>query len=421
LSDRADAAAVLDGIADRTMLVFRVDAAGRSYRLHTLLRAYLLADLVRQAPDRAARLNGAAADWYAAHDEPGRALWHACKAGDTDGAGPAPPRGRAGHHPGHRRRAADHHGLPEMTMRLPIPLDDDLSDVAARLRQSTVEVRTRRGARATGHGSGIVWDADGVIVTNAHVAQGARATVTLADGRALDARLVAHDPSRDLATLRLEASAPGLTAAHVGDSGALRPGALVVALGHPLGVAHSLAVGVVHSTDGTPFGRRGVGSVIAADIRLAPGNSGGPLANAAGEVVGVNSMIAAGLGIAIPAATVARFVDAQRPRPRLGVTVRPVTVALRGRPRVDTTGLLVLELTRDGPAARAGLLPGDVLLAVDRRTFAGPDDLLTAIRSAGPGATLLLDVGRGGRRTTVPVTLGPLDDPAAGDRPRRAA
>jgi serine protease Do len=217
-----------------------------------------------------------------------------------------------------------------------------------------------------------------------------------------------------------------LVAAAVGDAGALRPGHLVVAHGHPLGHAHSLAVGVVHAVDGTPFGRTGArprGAVIAADIRLAPGNSGGPLANAAGEVVGVNSMIAGGLGIAIPTTTVARFLAAHRPRPRLGVSLRPVTVALRGEPRTGrarpvATGLLVLEVAGGSAAARAGVLPGDVLLGVDGRPFADADDLLGRLAEAGAGTTLRLDVGRAGRRMTVAVLLG---EPGSGGRPRRAA
>jgi serine protease Do len=307
-------------------------------------------------------------------------------------------------------------------MGLPISgaLDDDLAAIAARLRRSTVEVRTGRG-RAAGHGSGIVWDARGLVVTNAHVARAPRATITLADGRSADARLVAHDPRRDLATLQIDAPPADLAPAVVGDARALRPGHVVVAHGHPLGDAHSLAVGVVHAVDGTPFGRR-AGAVIAADIRLAPGNSGGPLANAAGEVVGVNSMIAGGLGIAIPTTTVARFLHAQRPRPRLGVALRGVTVALRparrGEPRTIAAGLLVLEVAGGSAAARAGVLPGDVLLGADGTPFASADDLLDRLAGADAGSTLRLDVGRAGRRTVVAVTLGA---PDWGDRPRRAA
>ena len=296
-------------------------------------------------------------------------------------------------------------------------LDDDLAAVAARLRRSTVELRTASG-RAAGHGSGIVWDARGLIVTNAHVARAPRAAVTFADGREAEARLVAHDPRRDLAALQVDAPPADLAPARVGDVGALRPGHVVLAHGHPLGHAHALAVGVVHAVGGTPLARGGRGNVIAADIRLAPGNSGGPLANARGEVVGVNSMIAGGLGIAIPATTVAHFVAAQRPRPRLGVSLRPVTVALhdRGRqPRTTATGLLVLEVVDGSAAARAGVLPGDVLLGVDGAPFRDADDLLARLVDAA-GTTLRLDVGRAGRRTVVAVTLD-----APGDRPRRAA
>jgi serine protease Do len=188
-------------------------------------------------------------------------------------------------------------------------------------------------------------------------------------------------------------------------------------------------VGVVHSAGGVQIGRgrvapagrgtRAAGrGLIAADIRLAPGNSGGPLATARGEVVGINSMIANGLGLAIPSETVTRFLAAQAPRPRLGVALRPVEVRLRGRRDDATVGLLVLELTQDGAAQRAGLLPGDVLLGAAGVPFASADDLLTVLARSGAGATVHLDVGRAGRRTVVAVPL-----PAAGDsaRPRRAA
>lgn len=294
-------------------------------------------------------------------------------------------------------------------------VDDDLIALADRLRQSTVEVRATHRGRPTGHGSGVVWGgaarAGATIVTNAHVAQTPHATVTLPDGRHVDARVVARDPRRDLATLQIESplDATVIVPATVGDARALRPGQLVVALGHPLGVANSLSLGIVHATNGSPFRQRhdSTSHLISADIRLAPGNSGGPLANAAGEVVGINSMIANGLGVAVSSTAVTHFLAAHRPRPHLGVTVRPVTVALRGT-AARVAGLLVLELTLGGPADRAGMLPGDVLLGTAQQPFASADDLLTLLHTSGANSTILLDVGRAGRRTVVPVTLGPV-------------
>ena len=176
----------------------------------------------------------------------------------------------------------------------PTSLTGELAAVADALRRITVRIRSRR----LGDGAGVVWRSEGLIVTNAHVARAPRMQVELWDGRVLDAELTRCDPGRDLAALRVAASA--LPAATVGDVSALRPGSLVLALGHPLGVAHALALGVVHDPAG--------GRWLRADIRLAPGNSGGPLADAAGHVVGVNTLVAGGLGYAIPASAVERFV-----------------------------------------------------------------------------------------------------------------
>ena len=183
-------------------------------------------------------------------------------------------------------------------------LADDLGEAADRLRRITVEVRSAGG----GAGSGVVWRQDGLVVTNAHVVRGSRAGVTLADGRTLDARLLARDDRLDLAALSIPAV--GLAAALVGDPEALRPGEMVLALGNPLGVVGALAVGIVHAAP-TERGRPGRGPRwILADVRLAPGNSGGPLADARGRVLGVNAMIVNGMGLAIPANVVERFVRA---------------------------------------------------------------------------------------------------------------
>ena len=272
----------------------------------------------------------------------------------------------------------------------------DLATIADRLREVTVQVRTR----GAGAGSGVVWRPDGLIVTNAHVARGARATVELADGRTFDAPVTARDPRRDLATLAIPAS--DLRAATLGDPRTLRPGELVIAIGNPLGIVGAAALGVVHAVE-PGAGDRGP-RLIRADVRLAPGNSGGPLADARGRVIGVNAMIVGGLGCAVPTTTVERFVSRAAGGAgggaTLGVVAQPVLVAVG---RAQTLGLMLVEVAAGSAAERAGLLVGDVLLAVDRRPFASPGDLRAMIEEA--GASVRLDLVRGGRATTCEVSL----------------
>ena len=216
-------------------------------------------------------------------------------------------------------------------------------EVAERLRRSTVQVFSK-GER--GGGSGVIWNSDGLVVTNAHVARHGPAQVELWDGRRVDARVTSVDARRDLAALRI--SAGDLHAAQAGDSGKLRPGELVIAVGSPLGFAGAVSTGVVHSTG--PLAGMGRQSWIRAQVRLAPGNSGGPLANARGEVVGINTAIVNGMGVAVPGNAAAEFVR-RGARPSLGVTLRPVRL-----------GLEIQEVQPGGAAAGASLREGDVLL-----------------------------------------------------------
>ena len=181
----------------------------------------------------------------------------------------------------------------------PEALPPHLAPVADRLREVTVEVGTGDGG-----GAGILWAPD-LVVTNAHVARVPSLRVRLADDRHLAARLVAADRRADLALLRVPRTR--VTLASLADSDSVRVGALVVALGHPLGVRGTLTAGIVHALGPlSPGGRRW----IHADLRLAPGNSGGPLADTTGHVVGLNTMISGGLALAIPINDVRRFVSA---------------------------------------------------------------------------------------------------------------
>ncbi len=183
-------------------------------------------------------------------------------------------------------------------------LMSDLAAVVARLRAITVEVRTTERAG----GAGVIWRANGLVVTSAHVVASAHRArgpeVMLADRRRLPATFVEWDRELDLALLRIEGR--DLSAAMLGDSNCLRPGELVLAVGHPFGLAGALVTGVVHAASAR--GRRTGPEWIQADLRLAPGHSGGPMADASGRVIGVNAMIAGGLALAVPRHVVQAFV-----------------------------------------------------------------------------------------------------------------
>ena len=254
-------------------------------------------------------------------------------------------------------------------------------EISERLRRSTVRVVS---GNRPGFGSGVIWNAGGLIVTNAHVVmhggRGGDQQVELWDGRRLAARVTSRDPRRDLAALQI--SADGLEPVTVGNSGAVRPGELVIAVGNPLGFAGAVSTGVVHSV-GKLAGMGGQNWILA-NVRLAPGNSGGPLANAEGRVIGINTAIVNGLGVAAPAEA-ARELLRTGPRPSLGVVLRPVSV-----------GLLILEVEDGGAAAEAALKPGDVLLI-------SMDDLNAALDSSGESVRLqfLRDDRRRVRETVV--------------------
>lgn len=216
---------------------------------------------------------------------------------------------------------------------------NDFGAVSERLRRLTV--------RVDGSGSGVVWK-PGVVVTNAHVARRERIKVETWDGETIDASVEKRDARRDLAVLRV----PGLDlAAPAGDSNAVRAGQIVLAVGNPLGFVGALSTGVIHGRG--PVGGLGRRHWVQADVRLAPGNSGGPLADSQGRVIGINTMIAGRLALAVPSNDVASFL--QRDHVSLGVTLR----------EIPQSGLLILEVAPDSPAARASLLAGDILVGID--------------------------------------------------------
>lgn len=267
-------------------------------------------------------------------------------------------------------------------------LNEELVAVAEALKRSTVQVQSS----IFGGGSGVIWHFKGLIITNAHVIRGMRARVKLSDKRVLDAICVKRDTQRDLAALRVDAT--DLPAATIGDSDALKVGELVLAVGNPLGFVGAVTTGIIHATALFPH------RWVEADIRLAPGNSGGALADAQGRVIGINTVIAGGLALAVPSNTVERFL-LQGERPLLGVTILPVLVPLRGR---GVLGLLLLEIQPDSLAASAGLLTGDVLIGTAGQFFQRTTDLAQAWQ-LNPGDTLQLDFLRGGDRNSCQVQI----------------
>jgi serine protease Do len=236
--------------------------------------------------------------------------------------------------------------------------------IGERLRRSTVLIRSGNATeRRSDSGSGIVWDT-GAIITNAHVARSGDLTVEFWDGRAAQATLLKRDVRRDLAILRCDAT--GSEPARYDDARSPRVGEFVIAVGNPLGFIGALSTGVIH----------GVGlDFVQTTARLAPGNSGGPLADADGFVIGINTAVSsAGLGLAVPASAVKRLLTSG-PQVELGVTIRPVRIQAGDR----GIGLLVLAVAAGSAADYASLRIGDLLIAVDGKRFASVGDLQTAL------------------------------------------
>jgi serine protease Do len=271
------------------------------------------------------------------------------------------------------------------------------AEAAEGLRRATVQITSCRG-----FGSGLILGSDGVIATNAHVVGSRHARVKLWDGRALDAIVTSRDHARDLAALRVSYSP--LPPATLADSSKVRVGELVFAIGNPFGFAGALSTGVIHATGSV----RGLGpnSWLQADVRLAPGNSGGPLANAQGRVVGLNTMVAGGLALAVPSNDLARFIAHGPADFPLGVEIRPVQMRLQHR-NENRIGLLILKVIPGEPASMASLMIGDVLIGTREALFRSVNDLEIARQGQGDRILQLLFV-RGDRRNIrkVVVRLG---------------
>src|SRR5467141_381864 len=245
-------------------------------------------------------------------------------------------------------------------------------EIAEKLRRSTVLVP----AGGRGSGSGVIWSSDGTVITNAHVARGTKISLQLWDGREFQAMVASRDPHRDLAALHIDAT--NLPSASVADSSKVRPGELAIAIGNPLGFVGALTTGVIHAVG--PIHGLGSHSWVQADVRLAPGNSGGPLADARGHVIGINTMVAGRLALAIPSNAVLDFLAGGSRSAWLGVTVHPARL-----PRANgyAFGLVLLEVEPGSPAAQASLMAGDILLGTEEKPFQSIDDLVKAMDGQG--------------------------------------
>ncbi|WP_415646542.1 S1C family serine protease [Stackebrandtia soli] len=289
-----------------------------------------------------------------------------------------------------------------------------LSDVAAAVRPSVVSIATE-----TTEGSGVVYDDEGHIITNNHVAASARGgslQVSFSDGTSARGEVVGADPSGDLAVIKVDV--PGLTPISIGDSSDLAVGDTVLAIGSPLGLAGSVSSGIVSALDrtiqagdGSPSGQvTTLNGLIQTDAAINPGNSGGALVNGGGELVGINTAAATadgsegsvGLGFAIPSSTVLSTVDqliggGEVERAFFGVSVTDVS---------GGEGALVTGVQEDSPADEAGIEQGDVILELDGEQVAAAADLVSTVQSHRPGETMAVTFSRnGGEPTTVDVEL----------------
>ncbi len=277
--------------------------------------------------------------------------------------------------------------------------------------------------RRQGAGSGFIIRADGVVLTNAHVVDGAKEiTVTLHDGRELQAKVLGRDEKTDLAVLKLDAA--DLPVAKLGDSSAIAVGDWVVAIGNPFGLSNTVTAGIV-SAKGRAIGAGPYDDFIQTDAPINPGNSGGPLFDEAGNVVGINSAIWSqnggniGIGFAIPINLAKQLVPQLEEhghvtRGWLGVTIQAMTPDVAESLGVDAKkGALVTQVSKNSPAAKGGLEPGDVIVRFDGKDVGSQATLPPLVAATPIGKDVPVVVLRQGETKTLEVSVAKLDDPAS--------
>jgi serine protease Do len=279
-------------------------------------------------------------------------------------------------------------------------------------------------------GSGFIINADGTVVTNNHVVKDAKSvTITMDDGTELPAKVIGRDPRTDLAVLKVKATKP-LPYIQLGDSGAVKVGEWVVAMGNPFGLGGSVTAGIV-SALGRDIGSGPYDSFLQVDAPINRGNSGGPLFTQDGRVIGVNTAIlsptggSVGIGFAIPANTVKTVVaeleaTGHVTRGYLGVAAQPVTPAMAAalnlpKENAGHAGALVAEVTPDSPAAKAGIKPGDVITSVAGNAIGTPRDLAVDVATIKPGDQAKIEVLRDGATQTLTASVESLPTDTASD------
>jgi S1-C subfamily serine protease len=290
-----------------------------------------------------------------------------------------------------------------------------VSEAVDRVAPAVVNVEVFRGQRLAGSGSGFVFTPDGFVLTNAHVvAKAASVKVSLLDGQTLDGAVIGSDEGTDLAVVRIEGA--DLKAAELADSSKLKVGQIAIAIGSPFGFQCTVTAGIVSALGRSLRSASGrlIDSVIQTDAALNPGNSGGPLVNSRGEVIGVNTAVilpAQGICFAI-AINTAKYVAARLIRDgrirRAYIGVAGVTRALQRRAvrfyrLPNAMGVSVAAVEPGSPAHKAGLKVGDVIVAFDSTPVASVDDLHRLLSDSRIGARTEMTVLRGAERTSVAI------------------